>query len=262
MDAEEGHGKDHTPERPDPAPPPDAEPASDPEPAAYTGSRPEPEPAAVRRHHLIVRVTHWLAFPLIFLMIPSGLQIYRAYPRFGERGGPYLPNPLQDAAIPSVVRLGGWLAGGLNWHFMIMWPLMAAGVVYLGYLLGSGEWRKLFRPRDVPAALEMTKYYLRIRNEHPPQGKHNALQKGAYTFIILLGMLSVLSGLAVWKPVQLSWLTYAFGGFQAARYWHFLAVWLFVGFTIVHVTLVFVADPASLRAMLTGWYRGRFRDEA
>ena len=108
----------------------------------------------------------------------------------------------------------------------------------------------------------MAKYYLRIRKDHPPQGKHNALQKSAYTFIILLGTLSVLTGLAVWKPVQLSWLTFAFGGFQAARYWHFLAVWLFVGFTIVHVTLVFVADPASLRAMLTGWYQGRFRDDS
>jgi len=223
----------------------------------------EARPAAVRRHHIIVRITHWLTFPLIFLMISSGLQIYRAYPRFGERGGPYLPNAWQDAAIPAWARLGGWLAGGLQWHFMLMWPLMAVGLLYLTYLLVSGEWRKLvFGPRDVPAALEMMKYYLRIRREHPPQGKHNALQKGAYTFIILLGTLSVLTGLAVWKPVQLSWIVFVFGGFQAARYWHFLAVWLFVAFTVVHVTLVFAADPASLRAMVTGWYRGRFRGEA
>ncbi len=278
MDANEHNAPDPRLEPAGPGPAPDSMPGPDaasrqdatpgslaPEaqpPEAPPPARPS-KPTAVHRHHLIVRVTHWLAFPLIFLMIPSGLQIYRAYPRFGERGGPYLPNPLQDAAIPSVVRLGGWLAGGLNWHFMIMWPLMAVGVVYLAYLLGSGEWRKLlFGPRDVPAALEMAKYYLRIRKEHPAQGKHNALQKGAYTFIILLGTLSVLSGLAVWKPVQLSWLTFAFGGFQAARYWHFLVVWLFVGFTIVHVTLVFTADPASLRAMVTGWYRGRFRDDA
>lgn len=268
MDANDGHARDDTPETPDPAPEPaaelEAEPASDPAIATTTatGLQPEPEPA-VRRHHLIVRATHWLAFPLIFLMIPSGLQIYRAYPRFGERGGPYLPNPLQDAAIPEFARLGGWLAGGLNWHFMIMWPLMAVGLLYVAYLVGSGEWRALlFRPRDVPAAYEMTKYYLRIRKDHPPQGKHNALQKGAYTCIVLLGALSVLTGLAVWKPVQFSWLTFAFGGFQPARYWHFLAVWLFVGFTILHVTLVFVADPASLRAMLTGWYHGRFRDES
>jgi len=220
-------------------------------------------PTAVRRHHAIVRISHWLTFPLIFCMVASGLQIYRAYPRFGERGGPYLPNVLQDAAIPQWARLGGWLAGGLQWHFLLMWPLMAVGLTYLAFLLFSGEWRKLvFRPRDVPAAIEMVKYYLRIRREHPRQGKHNALQKGAYSFIILLGVISVLTGLAVWKPVQLSWLVFAFGGFQAARYWHFLAVWLFVGFTIVHVILVFVADPATLRAIVTGWYRGPFRDDA
>ena len=76
-------------------------------------------------------------------------------------------------------------------------------------------------------------------------------------------MLSVLTGLSVWKPIQLSWLTTLFGGFQAARYWHFWAVWLFVGFIVTHVFMVFVADPASFRAMITGWYRGRFtNDEA
>lgn len=216
----------------------------------------------VRRHHWIVRVTHWCAAVLVFGMISSGLQIYRAYPRFGERGGPYLPQPFQDRAFPEWVRLGGWLAGGLNWHFFLMWPLMLTGGIYIGYLVASGEWRKLlFRPRDMRPAVEMQKYYLRLRKEHPPQGKHNALQKLAYTLIVLLGLLSVLTGWAIYKPVQLSWLTAVFGGFQAARYWHFWAVWLFVGFTAVHVTLVFVADPASLRAMITGRYRGRFTSD-
>src|SRR2546425_3221035 len=75
---------------------------------------------------------------------------------------------------------------------------------------------------------------------------------------ILLGVLSVLTGFAIYKPTQFSWLTALFGGFQAARYWHFWAVWIFTGFLIVHVILVFVVDPASLRAMISGWYRGRF----
>ena len=216
----------------------------------------------MRRHHWIVRVTHWSAFALVFGMIASGLQIYHAYPRFGERGGPHYPNALQNAAFPEWARLGGWLAGGINWHFLFMWPLMAVGIIYIVYLAVSGEWRKLlFRPRDLRPAIEMQKYYLRLRKEHPPQGKHNALQKLAYTLIVLLGVLSVLTGLAMWKPVQLWWLTTAFGGFQAARYWHFWAVWLFVGFTIVHVVLVFVVDPGSLRAMTTGRYAGRFRSD-
>lgn len=216
----------------------------------------------VRRHHWIVRVTHWAAAILVFGMITSGLQIYRAYPRFGERGGPYLPQPFHDVAFPEWARLGGWLAGGLNWHFFLMWPLTFAGVLYLGYVVLSGEWRKLlFTPRDVRPAIRMQKYYLRLTTEHPPQGKHNALQKMAYTLIFLLGVGSVLTGWAVYKPVQLWWLTGIFGGFQAARYWHFWAVWLFVGFTLVHVALVFAADPASLRAMITGRYRGRFTSD-
>ncbi len=216
----------------------------------------------VRRHHWVVRVTHWGAGILIFGMIGSGLQIYRAYPRFGERGGPHFPQPFQDVAFPEWARLGGWLAGGLNWHFFLMWPLMLVGGAYVSYVVFSGEWRKLlFRRRDVLPAIRMQRYYLRLAKEHPPQGKHNALQKLAYTLIVVLGVVSVLTGWAIYKPVQLAWLTAIFGGFQLARYWHFWAVWLFVLFTLVHVTMVFVADPASLRAMITGTYFGRFTSD-
>ena len=199
-----------------------------------------------RRHHWIVRITHWAAFVLIFGMIASGLQIYGAYPRFGMRDGPFLPNPFRDSPFPEWSRLGGWLAGGINWHFALMWPLVLAGLAYLAYMAVSGEWRKLvFRPRDIRPAVRMARYYLRIDREHPPQGKHNALQKAAYTFIVLLGVLSVLTGFAIYKPVQLSWLTAMFGGYELARYWHFWAVWIFVAFTLVHVALVFLVDPAS-----------------
>jgi len=260
------------------APPPDVAPGA-PEPAASAPApaegaaaapvavaepaAPPPEPAArpfVKRHHWIVRLTHWVNTVVLIGMVASGLQIYGAYERFGIRGTKLpLPNPMDMHQFPHWMRLGGWLAGGLNWHFFLMWPLVLNGLLYLGYLLVAGEWRPLlFRPRDVRPAIEMQKYYLHLRKEHPPQGKHNALQKGAYSFIVLLGVLSVLSGLSLWKPVQLWWLTAAFGGYELARYWHFVAVWLFVAFSLVHVTLVFVVDPASLRAMITGWYRGRF----
>lgn len=213
----------------------------------------------VKRHHGVVRLTHWLNAVFLLGMIASGLQIYGAYAKFGERGGPYYANPFEDRAFPQVVRLGGWLAGGINWHFTLMWPLIVGGVLYLSYLVASGEWRSLlFRPRDWRGAIEMQKYYLRLRREHPPQGKHNPLQKLAYTFIIVVGALAVLSGFAIYKPTQLAWLTWLLGGFQAARYWHFWTVWIFTGFLIVHVVLVFVVDPASLRAMISGWYRGRF----
>lgn len=214
----------------------------------------------VKRHSLVVRLTHWLNAILLVGMIASGLQIYGAYPRFGPRGATYpVPNPFEGRSFPQEVRLGGWLAGGLNWHFALAWPFVLTGLVYLGYLVFSGEWRSLlFRPRDIRPAIQMQLYYLRLRKEHPPQGKHNPLQKGAYTFITALGAIAVLSGFAMYKPVQLWWLEALFGGYDLARLWHFIAVWLFVGFSILHVILVFVADPASLRAMITGWYRGKF----
>jgi thiosulfate reductase cytochrome b subunit len=224
---------------------------------------PDRQPSPVRRHHWIVRTTHWLSALLVPAMIASGLQIYAAFPHFGEKGNVYpLPNPFDSdrfGPLPEWARLGGWLGGGINWHFALAWPLVLTGLAYLTYLAVSGEWRSLvFRPGDLPRAWQMQLYYLRLRREHPPQGKHNALQKAAYTSIVLFGALAVLSGFAIYKPVQLGWLTTLFGGFELARYWHFLTVWVFVGFTVLHVALVFLVDPGSLRAMLTGWYRGRF----
>lgn len=230
---------------------------------AFTPAEPAGARPLVHRHHWLVRLTHWANAVLLVGMIASGLQIYGAFAHFGTKAHVYpLPNPFDASRYPGFphwTRLGGWLAGGLQWHFALAWPFVITGLLYAGYLLASGEWRSLlFRPRDIRPAFEMQLYYLRLRKEHPAQGKHNALQKGAYTFIFALGVVAVLTGFAVYKPVQLSWLTTLFGGYELARYWHFVAVWLFVAFTLVHVALVLVVDPASLRAIITGWYRGRF----
>jgi thiosulfate reductase cytochrome b subunit len=214
----------------------------------------------VKRHHGIVRATHWLNAVLLLGMIGSGLQIYGAYAHFGPRGAPYpLPNPWDGEGFPQWARLGGWLAAGLNWHFALAWPFVLTGVVYVGFLVFSGEWRSLlFRFRDLGPAWQMQRYYLGLRKDHPAQGKHNALQKLGYTSIVLLSVLATASGFAIYKPVQLAWLTTMFGGYELARYWHFVFVWVFVAFTLVHVALVLLVDPASLRAIITGWYRGRF----
>jgi thiosulfate reductase cytochrome b subunit len=237
-----------------------ASPGDAPMPPAEAAAPAQAGRAGVRRHHWIVRLTHWVNAIALTGLIASGLQIYQAFPHFGQKGRVYpVPNPFDMYTFPRWSRLGGWLAGGLQWHFALAWVFLLSGALYVGYLLVSGEWRTLlFRPRDIGRATQMQLYYLRLRKEHPPQGKHNALQKGAYTFIIALGALSLLTGFAIYKPVQLSWLTALFGGYELARYWHFVAVWLFVGFTLLHVALVFLVDPASLRAMITGWYRGRF----
>src|SRR5690606_8520604 len=189
----------------------------------------------------------------------SGLQIYGAYRSFAPRGGVFpLPNPAEGYVFPEWARLGGWLAGGLNWHFALAWPFVICGLVYLGYLGFSGQGRHLwFRPRDVPGAWRMQLYYLRLSRNKPPHGKHNPLQKLAYSSVLILAVVSVASGFALYKPVQLAWLTALFGGFEFARYVHFVAVWLFVAFVLVHVFMVLVVDRATLRAMITGRYRRR-----
>ncbi|HET9064481.1 MAG TPA: cytochrome b/b6 domain-containing protein [Gemmatimonadales bacterium] len=223
---------------------------------------PDPVP---KRHHGLVRLTHWLNAVFLTGMIASGLQIYVAFQHFGSKNAALgVPNPFDSdtfGRMPEAVRLGGWLAGGLRWHFTLAWGFVITGVIYAGFLAVSGEWRKLiFRPRDVPGAWQMVRYYLRLRKDHPPQGKHNPLQKSAYSFVIALAVVSVLTGIAIAKPIQLGFLTSMFGGDELARYWHFVAVWTFIAFTIMHVVMVFVADRASLRAILTGRYRGRFPD--
>lgn len=228
--------------------------------------RPDRSRSAPRRHHGMVRLTHWLNAVFLSGMIASGLQIYTAFPHIGSKGAVLgVPNPFDAdriGGIPEALRLGGWLAGGLRWHFTLAWPFVLTGVAYGLFLALSGEWRKLlFRPRDLPGAWQMARYYLRRRPDHPVQGKHNPLQKAAYTTAILLGVVSILSGFAIAKPVQLAFLTATFGGYELARYWHFVAVWAFTAFIIGHVIMVFVADPASLRAIITGRYRGRFPNE-
>ena len=235
-----------------------------PAPPAGTPGLRAPSRPPVHRHHWLVRLCHWVNALLLVGMIASGLQIYNAYQLFGPRDASYgIPNPVKILTavlrLPEWARLGGWLAGGLNWHFTLAWPFVLTGLAYFFYLVFSGEWRSLlFRPRDIGPAVQMQLYYLRLRKDHPPQGKHNPLQKAAYTSIVVVGALAVLTGFALYKPVQLQWLTALFGGYELTRLWHFAAVWVFVGFTLLHVALVFVVDPASLRAMITGWYRGRF----
>jgi thiosulfate reductase cytochrome b subunit len=186
----------------------------------------DPPPRTPRRHHGIVRLSHWLNAVFLTGMIGSGLQIYAAFPHIGSKNAVLgVPNPFDSdkiGGLPEAIRLGGWLAGGLRWHFTLAWPFVLTGLAYLIFLAVSGEWRKLlFRPRDVPGAVQMTRYYLRLRKDHPPQGKHNPLQKAAYTTAILLAVLSVLTGFAIAKPIQLGWLTALFGGYELARYWHF-----------------------------------------
>lgn len=215
------------------------------------------------RHHAVVRITHWVnAFALV-IMVASGLRIFNAYPAFARRGETFCCYPFEHQPIPASLTFGGWLAGARNWHFAAMWLLVVNGLVYLGFIYLHGEWRDLVPRRGIVRdALEMVKFYVAVRRDHPRQGKHNALQRLAYFSMPIVGIFAVLTGLAIWKPIQLSLLTALFGGYVWARYWHFWTMLLLVVLTIGHVFMVFTVDPYSIPAMITGHYRERWSPEA
>jgi Ni/Fe-hydrogenase b-type cytochrome subunit len=215
------------------------------------------------RHHWVVRVTHWVNVVALGLMIATGLRIFNAYPAFARRGETFCCYPFEGTPIPDWLTFGGWLAGARNWHFAAMWLLFANGFVYLTFIYLHGEWRDLAPRRgDVRDMWEMVKFYLFVRRDHPHQAKHNALQKSAYFAMPILGALAILTGLAIWKPVQLAPLTAAMGGYVWARYWHFLVMVALVVLSIVHVVMVFAVDPYSLRSMITGGYNVNKSPEA
>ena len=210
-----------------------------------------------RRHPLPIRLSHWINIPLLIIMAGSGLQIFVAYPDLGPRGAQYGWYPLQGVAAPGWLRLGGWLAGARHLHFAVAWFLIFNGALYVVYLLASGEWRRrAFLPtRDMPGALAMFGYYLRIRKTPPPEDFYNGLQRLAYTSAIAFGIVVVLSGLAIYKPVQLYWLAALFGGYDGARVIHLSALALLTLFAATHLVLV-ALHPRTIIEMVTGGRRG------
>jgi thiosulfate reductase cytochrome b subunit len=195
-------------------------------------------PANATIHPGWVRVCHWVNALAILVMIGSGWQIYNASPLFGF-------------TFPGSITLGGWLAGALLWHFAAMWVLVVNGIVYLTLGILTGRFRrKLFpiRPSEVVADVKAA---LTFKLAHDDLSHYNAVQKLLYSGVILAGVVIVLSGLSIWKPVQFQELTALFGGYDTARYVHFFAMAAIVGFLIVHVALALIV-PRSLRAMVTG----------
>jgi thiosulfate reductase cytochrome b subunit len=227
---------------------------------ARAPSRPVPRQ---NRHHWVIRVTHWVNVVALGLMIASGLRIFNAYPAFARKGETFCCYPFEGTPIPAWLTFGGWLAGARNWHFAAMWLLFANGIVYLSFIYLHGEWRDLVPRRgDARDMWEMIKFYTFARRDHPHHGKHNALQKATYFSLPIFGALAVLTGLAIWKPVQLAPLTNALGGYVWVRYWHFLVMVVLVLLSVAHVVMVFAVDPYSLRSMITGGYNPAKSPEA
>jgi thiosulfate reductase cytochrome b subunit len=202
----------------------------------------------------IIRITHWVNAVLLAIMAGSGLRILVAYPRLGPVGAAYGWYPLQGVQPPEPLTIGGWLAGARHWHFAFAWLFAANALAYAAYLAASGEWRRrLFLPRrDLANAAGTLLYYLRLRRAPPPQdGIYNGLQRLAYTGVLAIAPLLVLSGLAIYKPVQLPHLTALLGGYDAARAVHLLALAAIVLFTLVHVVQVLL-HPRTFLEMTAG----------
>ena len=185
-----------------------------------------------------LRALHWTNAFAMVLMIMSGWQIYNA-------------SPLFDFRFSSSITLGGWLGGALLWHFAAMWLLMVNGLLYLVLGLVTGRFRKKLLPITPAGVISDTKAALTGKLSHDDLTKYNYVQKMLYAGVIIVGVLFVLSGLSIWKPVQLQWLTALFGGYDAARYVHFFCMAGIVAFMVVHVVLA-VLVPKSLRAMVIG----------
>ena len=185
-----------------------------------------------------VRIMHWINALAMILMILSGWQIYNASPLFGF-------------TFPRSITLGGWLAGALLWHFAAMWLLMINGLAYVIMGLASGRFRKKLLPITPNGVLGDLKAALTFKLAHDDLSTYNYVQRLLYAGIIVVGIVIVLSGLSIWKPVQLQYLTALFGGYDVARYVHFICMALIVLFLIVHVALAILV-PKSLRAMIVG----------
>src|SRR6201981_474696 len=185
-----------------------------------------------------VRAMHWANAVAMILMIMSGWQIYNASPLFPFR-------------FASGITLGGWLGGALLWHFAAMWLLMVNGLLYLIVGLATGRFRRKLLPITPTGVISDVKAALTFKLAHDDLTKYNYVQKLLYAGIIAVGVVIVLSGLAIWKPVQLYYLVMLFGDYPTARYVHFICMALICLFLIVHVALALLV-PKSLRAMIIG----------
>jgi thiosulfate reductase cytochrome b subunit len=185
-----------------------------------------------------VRTVHWINAVAMILMITSGWQIYNA-------------SPLFDFKFAKSITLGDWLGGALLWHFAAMWLLMVNGLVYLTLGIATGRFARKLLPITPAGVISDAKAALTGRLSHADLTRYNNVQKLLYAGIIVVGIVIVLSGLSIWKPVQLQWLTALFGGYDVARYVHFICMSAIVAFLVVHVALA-VLVPKALRAMIIG----------
>ncbi len=207
-----------------------------------------------KKHPLAIRWFHWINFPVLMVMIWSGLLIYWANDVYRVGFGKVTLFKFFPDWFYNTFYIGHRLAEGMAWHFLFMWFFALNGIAYVLYTAFSGEWRYLLPNRhSFREAIQVTLYDLHLSRVHPPRRKFNGAQQIAYTSIVLMGFGSLLTGLAIYKPAQFAWLTALLGGYPMARFFHF---WLTIGyclFFVVHVGQVIKTGWNNFRAMVTGY---------
>jgi thiosulfate reductase cytochrome b subunit len=208
----------------------------------------------VEKHPLAIRWMHWINFPVLFIMIWSGMLIYWANDVFKIHLGNTVLFSFFPNSFYKQMHFSRRLAEGMAFHFVFMWVFFLNGLAYVAYTLFSGEWRYLLPNRhSFKEAWLVLLHDLHIRKTAPPQGKFNAAQKIAYSGIIVMGLGSILTGLAIYKPVQFRWIAFICGGYGSARVIHFILTLIYCLFFLVHVMQVIIAGWNNFQAMVTGF---------
>lgn len=207
-----------------------------------------------KKHPLAIRWFHWINFPVLMVMIWSGLLIYWAHPAYRIGWGSFTLFAFFPPNLFTMLNLESRLAEGMAWHFMFMWFFIINGILYVLYTAISGEWRYLLPNRNsFREAFDVILHDLHLSKKPLPRKKFNGAQQFAYTSIIIMGAGSLLTGLAIYKPTQFALITQLIGGYTVARFLHF---WLTVGyclFFVVHIVQVIRAGWNNFRAMVTGY---------
>lgn len=206
------------------------------------------------KHTLAMRWTHWVNFPILTVMIWSGMLIYWANDEysitlFGHTIIRFFPDWFYN-----LLQIPSRLSEGMAFHFLFMWFFTLNGIFYVLYTIISGEWRELVpKKNSFKEAWQVLLHDLHIRKTIPPQKKYNAAQRIAYTTIIFMGLGSVITGLAIYKPVQFYWLTWFCGGYHFARIIHFALTLGYVFFFMIHVFQVIMAGWNNFRSVVSGF---------
>lgn len=221
------------------------------------------EMVAKKKHSLAMRWMHWLNFPLLMVMIWSGMRIYWA-----DLADPYAIGiggwqlfEFWPSSVDSALELEGVLAKGIAFHLNFAWFFVINGLVYVSYLAFRGEWRHVVPDlQGIKDARKTVAHDLHLSDEKPVQGKYNPMQQITYSAVLVIAFLLVASGFAIYKPGQLAWLETLFGGYDYARFVHFTMNILLIGFFVIHIIQVARAGWSNFASMITGYRLGSRTD--